>query len=74
MQCAFNRHMDSFTIDSGSLYLNTAYEFRAGFNLYYDKFDGSPDSTGVSEVLSFVILDGAVRLATGFALAVALMV
>lgn len=43
--------------------MNTPYEYRAGFNLYYDKFDGSPDSTGVSDVLTFAILDSAVSLA-----------
>jgi hypothetical protein len=55
-------------MDSATLKFGDSVSFKTGFNIYLNMNDGAPDVTGKSEILTFIVLDGASELIYEFSL------
>ena len=53
-------------MDSATLKFGDSVSFKTGFNIYLNMNDGAPDIAGKSEMLKFVVLDGASELIYAF--------
>jgi hypothetical protein len=61
-------------MDSATLKFGDTVSFKTGFNIYLNLNDGAPDVTGKSEMLTFMVLDGAIHLIGAFSLLLLILI